>query len=78
MARHPSLKMKSTDLQKRNVLKRFERVLQAMKESTDEKVDIFRLPKFKRVRLKGVKKEVKKEETEQSETETGADEKTQG
>lgn len=64
MSRHSSLKTKDSDLQQRNVLKRFERVAQHFKKSADESLNIFKLPKFKRKRLKGLKKEVKKEEPE--------------
>ena len=62
MARHPSLKIKDSDLQHRNVLKRFERITMFLKKSGEDNLSVFKLPKFKRKRLKGVKKEAKKEE----------------
>ena len=79
MARHPSLKINDSDLQHRNVLKRFERITMFLKKSGEENLSVFKLPKFKRKRLKGVKKEVKKEETAAPvEGGTGAQEKTSG
>ncbi|MDP8234487.1 MAG: hypothetical protein P9M06_06800 [Candidatus Saelkia tenebricola] len=78
MARHPSLKIKDTDLQHRNVLKRFERITMFLKKSGEESLTVFKLPKFKRKRVKGLEKEVKKEEASvenvsdvQSKEETG-------
>ncbi len=67
MSKHPSLKIKA-QAQQRNVLKRFERVAMVI-DSGEEKVDVFRLPKYKRKRLKAAKHEAK-EEKEEQETET--------
>ncbi len=74
MARHPSLKTKESDLQHRNVLKRFERVAMIFKKSLDENLSAFKLPKYKRKRLKGLKKEVKKEEAQAAGGETAVPE----
>jgi len=79
MARHPSLKIKDSDLQHRNVLKRFERIAMFLKKSGEENLSVFKLPKFKRKRLKGLKKEVKKEEAAvPSEGESGEKKETPG
>lgn len=68
MSKHPSLKVK-TQAQQRNVLKRFERVGMVIKAG-EEEVNVFRLPKYKRKRLKAAKQVVKEEEKEKQETET--------
>ena len=79
MARHPSLKINDSDLQHRNVLKRFERITMFLKKSGEENLTVFKLPKFKRKRLKVLKKEVKKEESAVStEGGVGTQEKTSG
>ena len=79
MARHPSLKIKDSALQHRNVLKRFERITMFLKKSGEENLTVFKLPKFKRKRLKGLKKEAKKEEiTAPGEGGAGTQEKTSG
>ena len=75
MSRHSSLKTKDSDLQQRNVLKRFERVAQYFKKSGPGDLNIFKLPKFKRKRVKGLKKEVKKEESEAEQKESKPEEK---
>ena len=62
MSKHPSLKLKDSELQQRNVLKRFERIMLILKKSKDQHLNVFNLPKYKRKRMKGLKKEVKKEE----------------
>ncbi|MDP8216485.1 MAG: hypothetical protein P9L98_04120 [Candidatus Kaelpia imicola] len=67
MSRHPSLKIKDSDLQHRNVLKRFERIAMFLKKSGEEGIEVFKLPKYKRKRLKALKKEPKKEELEGAE-----------
>ncbi|HDL09830.1 MAG TPA: hypothetical protein ENG39_01065 [Candidatus Omnitrophica bacterium] len=67
MSRHPSLKIK-TQAQQRNVLKRFERVAMVINSGEDE-VNVFKLPKYKRKRLKAAK-HVAKEEREEQKTET--------
>jgi len=67
MSRHPSLKIKDSGLQHRNVLKRFERIAMFLKKSGQESMDVFKLPKYKRKRLKGAKKEPKKEELQAAE-----------
>ena len=70
MSKHPSLKIK-TQAQQRNVLKRFERIALMMKKSGEE-VDVFKLPKYKRKRLKTAKHVVKKEtEGQKSESPEG-------
>ncbi len=61
MSRHPSLKIKDSDLQHRNVLKRFERIAIFLKKSGEDGLEVFKLPKYKRKRLKALKKEPKKE-----------------
>ena len=67
MSRHPSLKVKDSDLQHRNVLKRFERIAMFLTKSGEEGLEVFKLPKYKRKRLKALKKEPKKEEAEGTE-----------
>lgn len=63
MGKHPSLKIK-TQAQQRNVLKRFERVALVIKKGGED-VSVFKLPKYKRKRLKAAKQVVKKEAEEQ-------------
>lgn len=81
MAKHSSLKLKRSELKQRNVLKRYERLALALKKSKQEELDVFKLPKLKRKRLKGVKKEVKKEEVKKEgieQIEQASDEKAKG
>jgi small basic protein (TIGR04137 family) len=67
MSRHPSLKGGGIESGQRNVLKRYERVAMLLKKG--EEVHPFNLPKYKRKRLKGIKKEtaVTEEKTEGAE-----------
>ena len=71
MSRHPSLKIKDSDLQHRNVLKRFERIALFLKKSGEDGLEIFKLPKYKRKRLKALKKEPKKDAAEGTEAKAG-------
>lgn len=55
MSRHPSLKGGGIESGQRNVLKRYERVAMLLKKGGE--VHPFNLPKYKRKRLKGIRKE---------------------
>lgn len=59
MGKHPSLKFSPIDIQHRNVLKRGERI-KLLKEQgkLDEYTSMFKLPKIKRIRIKGKKEKV--------------------
>jgi small basic protein (TIGR04137 family) len=57
MSQHPSLKSSSKLKGDRNVLKRYERIAKLVKELGEEvSIFPFRLPKYKRVRIKVSKK----------------------
>jgi len=71
MSRHPSLKIKDSDLQHRNVLKRFERIALFLKKSGEDGLEVFKLPKYKRKKLKALKKEPKKDAAEGTEAKAG-------
>ncbi|MGE4357145.1 MAG: small basic protein [Candidatus Omnitrophota bacterium] len=66
MSQHPSLKISQVDIQRRNVLKRSERVKLLKEQGKLDKISsLFKLPKTKIIRVK-----IKKEKVEEKATTT--------